>query len=147
MEHLIQFIYGFFASIAFAVIFYTPKRALFYSGVIGGIGWIIYRYLLTAMDQVLAAALISAIIIGTLSALFAIIIKIPTLILYIPSLIPLVPGGGMYYTMYYLIQQDMELFGAKALETSLIAIALATGIFLSTSVINMLAQIYNIKKG
>ncbi|NLW42235.1 MAG: threonine/serine exporter [Tissierellia bacterium] len=147
MDHLIQFIYGFFASVAFAVIFYTPKRALFYSGVIGGIGWIVYRYLLGTINQVLAAALIAAILIGTLSAVFAIIIKIPTLILYIPSLIPLVPGGGMYYTMYYLIQQDMDLFGAKALETSLIAIALATGIFLSTSIINMLAQIFHIKKG
>ncbi len=146
MVNLLQFLYAFAASVAFALIFHTPKRALFYNGVVGGIGWIVYRYLLHTYDGVLLAAIIAALIIGTLSAIFGTILKLPTLIIYIPSLIPLVPGGGMYYTMYYLILSEMDLFGAKALETTLIAIALATGIFVSTSTINIINKVFGFTK-
>lgn len=146
METIIQFLYGFAASIAFALIFHTPSRALSYNGIVGGVGWIVYRYLLFIFDGVLMAAMITALLIGTLSAIFGTILKLPTLIIYIPSLIPLVPGGGMYYTMYYLIMSEMELFSAKALETTLIAISLATGIFISTSTINLLNRIFGFTK-
>lgn len=141
MAYFIQFIYGFFASMAFGVIFHTPKKALPIVGTIGGIGWIVYRYLLFTTDNTLTSAMVAGILIGTLAGILSILLKFPTIVLYIPSLIPLVPGGGMYYTMYYLIMEEMDLFGAKALETTLIAIALATGIFLSTNVVNIVNKI------
>lgn len=141
MAYFIQFIYGFFASMAFGVIFHTPKKALPIVGTIGGIGWIVYRHLLMTTGNTLASAMTAGLIIGTLSGILSIILKYPTILLYIPSLIPLVPGGGMYYTMYYLIMEEMDKFGAKALETTLIAIALATGIFLSTNIVNIINKI------
>ena len=84
--------------------------------------------------------MMASIIIGIFSAIIAIVIKMPTITIYLPSLIPLVPGGGMYYTMYHLIMEEMDLFADRAAETTLIAISLATGIFVSTTVVNILNQ-------
>lgn len=140
MEYILHFFYGFIASVAFAILFQTPKRSLVYIGIIGGLGWAVYRFLLMTYDRVLLSAMMASIIIGVLSGIAAILIKMPTITLYLPSLIPLVPGGGMYYTMYHLIMEEMDLFSQRALETTLIAISLATGIFVSTTVVNILNQ-------
>lgn len=146
MEYLTQFLYGFAAAMAFALLFHAPKRALFYNGLVGGIGWIAYKFLIETGNGVLISSIISALIIGTLSATFGTVLKLPNLVIYVPSLIPIVPGGGMYYTMYYLIMSEMKLFSAKALETTLIAMSLAIGIFISTSTINIINKVFNITK-
>lgn len=140
MEYILQFFYGFIASVAFSIIFQTPKRAFIFIGITGGLGWIVYRYLLITYNQTLLSAMMASIIIGIFSAIIAIVIKMPTITIYLPSLIPLVPGGGMYYTMYHLIMEEMDLFADRAVETTLIAISLATGIFVSTTVVNILNQ-------
>lgn len=137
MDHILHFIYGFIATIAFSTILQTPKRALKYVGTIGGFGWVMYRYLLITYDQTLLSAMLTSILIGVSCAIIAIVIKLPTIILYLPCLIPLVPGSGMYYTMYNLIMSDMVGFAQKGIETALIAISLATGVFVSTTVVNI----------
>lgn len=146
MNYFLQFIYGICASMAFAVIFHTPKKAMPLVGIIGGIGWVVYRHLVINYDNILGAAMTASLIIGFLSAVLSIILKFPTIVLYIPSLIPLVPGAGMYYTMYYLIMEEMDLFSAKALETTLIAISLATGIFVSTNLVNIVNKAFKSSK-
>lgn len=145
MEYLIQFIYSFFATFTFGIILQSPKKALVANGVIGAIGWVVYMYLLNTYNQTILSSLLSSIIIGTLSAITAIVMKIPTITMYLPSLIPIVPGGGMYYTMYYFILQNMELFSQKGVETILIAISLATGTFVSTTVVNILNRAFSTK--
>ena len=55
----------------------------------------------------------------------------PATIFIMPPLIILVPGGGMYYTMSYLIQDNMDMFLREAVNTFSIAIALSLGIVAS----------------
>lgn len=138
MDYIFHFICAFIATIAFSTILQTPKRALKYNGTIGAFGWIIYRYLILTYSHTLLAAMISSIFIGILSAIIAISIKMPTITLSLPCLIPIVPGAGMYYTMYYLILSDTGQFTSKALETTLIALSLATGVFVSANFVNII---------
>ena len=71
------------------------------------------------------SGVISAFIIGIFSEFFARKLKMPATIFLIPGLVPLVPGAGMYYTMYYLIQQQYDSFQNKAIETLFLAGSLA----------------------
>lgn len=142
MEIIRQFVYGFFSTLGFALLFQAPKRSLTTNGVIGGIGWVVYKFLMLGGYSVLFSALIASLIIGSLSAILSIYIKMPAITFFAPSIIPLVPGGGMYYTMYYLIMEEMDKFGSKALETTLTALAIAMGIFLSVSMVNTVRSIY-----
>lgn len=146
MNIFLQFVFGFFSTAGFSLLFNTPKKSIFPSGIIGAFGWVFYKYLILSGRSILASCLISAIIIGLFSSILSRVLKMPSIILFSPAIIPLVPGGGMYYTMYYLIMQDMKNFSGKALETTLAALAIALGIYISTTSVNILSQIFISKK-
>ena len=98
MEILRQFTYGFFSTLGFAILFQAPKKSLITNGIIGGIGWIVYKYLMLNGYSILFSAMVASIIIGSISAIISVFIKMPAITFFAPSIIPLVPGGGMYYT-------------------------------------------------
>ena len=54
-------------------------------------------------------------------------------IFLLPGIFPLVPGAGIYYTAYYFLQGEQELFASKGGETFKVALALALGIALICS--------------
>ena len=54
-------------------------------------------------------------------------------IFLLPGIFPLVPGAGIYYTAYYFLQGEQELFASKGGETFKVALALALGIALVCS--------------
>ena len=68
---------------------------------------------------------------------FARVIKTPTTTFLVPSLIPLIPGGALYYTMNYALNEQWASFGAKALYTLELAAALALGIIAVTTLTRM----------
>ena len=69
---------------------------------------------------------------------FARVIKTPTTTFLVPSLIPLIPGGSLYYTMNYALNEQWAAFAAKAFYTLELAVALALGIIAVTTLNRML---------
>lgn len=145
MIYIIQFVYSFFATLAFNVLLQAPKRVYILNATIGACSWIIYKYLVSLTGQTVFASMISGLFIGLFAGIFAIIKRIPAITIYLPSLIPLVPGTGIYYTMYYFITQDLDQASAKGVETILMAMSLATGIFIATNLVNIFNRIYRMK--
>ena len=95
MSLILHFIYSFFATVGFAVVFNTPKKSLIYGGLCGSTGWTVY----TALQPLISPApanLIAAISVAALGELFARINKNPVTAFVIPGIIPLVPGYGIY---------------------------------------------------
>lgn len=145
MSYILQFIYSFFATLAFNVLLQAPKRVYILNAIIGALSWIIYKYLVSLTGQTVFASMIAGLFIGLFAGVFAIIKRIPAITIYLPSLIPLVPGTGIYYTMYYFITQDLDQASAKGVETILMAMSLATGIFIATNLVNIFNRIYRMK--
>ena len=58
----------------------------------------------------------------------AYIYKTPTAVFFLISVIPLVPGRGLYYTMFYAVSTNWEQCGAFALSTFESAAGIALGI-------------------
>ena len=58
-------------------------------------------------------------------------LKTPTTVFMIPSLLPLVPGSRLYYTMFYLFSGDQTLF----MENMLAAVKICTGIAMAIIVV------------
>ena len=62
------------------------------------------------------------------SEIMAKALKTPATLFVVPAIIPLVPGGSLYYTMSYAVQRDManaRVYGTRTLES---ALAIAAGI-------------------
>jgi uncharacterized membrane protein YjjB (DUF3815 family) len=82
----------------------------------------------------------ASIIIGIYSEVMARINKAPVTVYVICSLIPLVPGGGMYYTMFESITGSLDKALKLGVETLSSAGALATGVLLTSSISRLLIQ-------
>ena len=128
VEFFIQFVIAMLSTISFAVLFTAPKKEIFYCGLTGAFGWIVY-YLLThnGIHLVLASG-IATCCLTILSRCFAVVRKTPVTVYLLSGIFPLVPGAGIYYTAYYLFVGNTEMSGFKGLETLEIAGAIVFGI-------------------
>ncbi|KAE9634471.1 MAG: hypothetical protein PWP07_250 [Epulopiscium sp.] len=125
---ILQTISAFFATFFFAVLFNISKKQLLFCGGIGAFGWLIYLCFFNLTDSVVLASFISALSISMISRIFSIIRKVPVTVFLISGIIPLVPGAGMYRTMYAMLAQNFQetaFYGAQTLEVAgVIAIAI-----------------------
>ena len=138
-----QIIVSFIASLGFGVIFNIKGRNLIFAALGGGLSWFCSLFFTELGMSEALSFFISSIIFSIYSEICARILKTPVTTLVICALIPLVPGAGMYYTMYETITGNV--LGAIELGLTTIANAgsLALGvIFVST----ITRQITNFKK-
>lgn len=64
--------------------------------------------------------------------------KAPANIFMIPGIIPLLPGGALYYTMSALIGGDMDTVMLKGKETGLMALGIVVGILVASELVRMI---------
>ena len=127
---LIQTLLAFIACAAFAVIFNAPKKELVFCGLCGSIGWAVYYIITQSPNTEVTASFISAILVTIISRYLSHFRRQPSTIYLIPGVIPLVPGYGIYRTMYGILNQDpaycfeMGVFTAKILGAIVIGIIL-----------------------
>jgi uncharacterized membrane protein YjjB (DUF3815 family) len=125
---IIQTISAFFATFFFGVLFNVSKKQLLFCGFIGGFGWLIYLGFLEFSSSIVLSNFVSALSISMISRIFAKLRKVPVTIFLIAGIIPLVPGAGMYNTMYAMLSQNFEesaYYGAQTLQIAgVIAIAI-----------------------
>lgn len=107
-----------------------PRRRKAVCGFGGGLGWLVY---LLAGSSIVAAFL-AAVAIGVFSEIMARLRRCPVTGYLLVALLPLVPGGGIYYAMSYCVAGDTDRFLAELLHTFGMAAALAVGAMLASSV-------------
>ena len=62
------------------------------------------------------------------------IFKTPSTVFLVIGVLPMVPGGGIYYTMEYCIKGNTEMFISKGLETIAVAGAIAIGVSIASAI-------------
>ena len=142
MELFLPCLYAFLGCMAFCLVFELHQwRYLLSSAATGAVGWLVY--LLLSQQGLISRFFFSTIVVALLSEIFARALKAPVTIFLIIGILPLVPGGGMYYTMEALINGDMPLFFTKGMETAAAAGTMAVG----CSLVSSLVRILTMKKG
>lgn len=120
-------------TLGFGIIFNIRGRNLIFASIGGGLSWLVYKVALTSHFSNILSLFISTIIFSAYSEVCARILKTPVTTIIICALIPLVPGSGMYYTMYEIILGNASLSIQMAINTIASAGTLALGvIFVST---------------
>lgn len=118
----------------FCFIFEVKKPLfIFLASLTGALSWA--AFLLCAhLGSEIGQYFLATVVVSILSEVLARIMKAPAAIFLIIGIIPLVPGGGLYYTMDALINGDMQLFLEKGMSTAAYAGAIAVGVSMVTSV-------------
>ena len=93
-------------SIGFALLFNTPRRALWITGLLGGVGWGIKFILLgTVMpEQIVITSFLGACAVGLLAVYFAHRVHTPPIVFTIPAVINMIPGKFGYEFMMNIIK-------------------------------------------
>lgn len=119
---------GAIGTLGFCLFFRIRRDKLIY-GCIGGLLTSLFFCICSDLGlSVLMRNLIPTIV-GTLYAeVIARIVKAPTTVFLIPAVIPLTPGGTLYYTMSAIVEGDMVKAQQQGEITLLVALGIAVGI-------------------
>lgn len=141
---IIQFIFSALSVLGFAYIFNVRGKIALAAAFVGGLGWIVYL-VFTKMGLSLGITFFFAGATATLgSEIIARIFKTPVTSSLIPTITPFVPGGGVYYTMFYLFNGEHNLAMQKGLDTFIMTGSIILG-FLVVSEIFKLYSKYKLK--
>ena len=135
-------------SLGFAMLFNLRGRRLLWCAFGGGMSWAVYIFCMLIMGAGLYTSLFfaSAAVVA-LAEILARRIKTPVTVLMVPMIIPLIPGGTLYYAMSYLLEIRYELFAREARSLTLQVFAIALGIIITTSLSRaVFTVIYRLKE-
>ncbi|MBU5458955.1 threonine/serine exporter family protein [Anaerostipes sp. MSJ-23] len=138
---VIQIFASFAGSLGFALLYNLRGKKLWTAGVSGMISWAAYLFVWNQMPSGFAANLAAAAVATIYAETMARILKTPVTVFLITGIIPLVPGGNLYYTMNYVIAKEWHLFSLYGQKTMLTAIAIAAGIMVASSLYGICASI------
>lgn len=141
MNYITPCIYAFGASLAFAIVFNIPRNKLLLSALGGMLGQLVYVFFQLVIANDVILYLLATIAISLYAEILARLTKSPTTIYLAVALIPLVPGGGIYYTMLYFINGEIDLGISTGIHTLLISGALAVGIIMVSSTVNLVRKV------
>lgn len=124
------------STLIYAVLMRVKLRHLPAIGLGAGMTYLIFALLYHFGMSLLLSNMIAAMIATIYGEIMARIFKAPVTIYSLPSIIPLVPGGSLYYTMAALMNGDEAEFLSRGSDTVMIALGIAIGI-IAVSVIDV----------
>ena len=124
-----QFVAAFLGTVAFSVLFSVPKEHYPLCGTIGGLGWLICWICTNPFHMsAVTGSFIATVFIVTASRIASTVRKCPVTLFLIADIFPLVPGIGIYRTVYYTLMQESAQSLYYGRQTIGIALAMVLGI-------------------
>ncbi len=146
---IIQFLVSLAATLSFAVLFSAEKKQLFFCGLTGALGWIVYLICLQYHTDNAIANLIATFALTLVARILSAVRRTPVTVFLLTGIFPLVPGAGIYYTSYYFIMGDMNQFSQYGISTIKVAGSIVLGIIfgfaLPQSLFNRLSKLVHKK--
>lgn len=141
IKFILEIVYCFFASLFFALIMNAPKKTLVHSSMMASLGYVVYIACINQGSPKLGFFL-GTTIIAFLGEIYARKFKMPATIFIFPSVIPIVPGLGLYQTILAFVQDDIFL----ALETGVNTILNIGAMAVAMAMVSLMAMKIVIKK-
>ena len=129
---------SFMAVLSFGIVLDLPKKYLGWSGVTGGVCWLVYLLIREETGSLIFAAFLSGLSVALLGHILARILRAPVSVFLIPGILPLVPGTSIYNCVYNIIRSSREQSTYYLIETMQIAGAIAMAVFLLDSMFKMI---------
>lgn len=144
-NEILQVITGFIGSMGFAVLYNIRGKRLIFAGLGGFLSWGLFVILNKIIPNEAVNYFLVAFVISVYAEIMARILKTPTTTFITTSLIPLIPGSSLYYTMAYAFESDFERFLQKGAYTLQLSSALALGIIVATTLTKLINNLLNTK--
>ena len=103
----------------------------------GFVSWVIFSLVTLKSGNEMYGYLLGAFFASVYAEVMARIRKYPAISYLVVSLFPLIPGAGIYYTMNYAVQGDMQRFGDTGIHTAAIAGIIAVGVLVVSTIVRV----------
>ena len=138
MNPYLQILMGTLGTLGFNISFNIRGKKLLFATLGGTVSWAVFLALAPlvpgeAMRYFLATAAITV-----YGEILARCMKTPTTTFLVPSIIPLIPGSALYYTMNYALNKQWAEFSHRGFYTLQLALSLAVGIIAVTTLVRLL---------
>ena len=141
LHDLAPVLFAFLACGGFAVIYNIHGPGILICAFGGALGWLSYLLSAPILQSDISQTLVAAIVISAYSECMARVRKCPVTGYLLVAIFPLVPGGGIYYTMEHAINGENALFLESLLHTLGLAGALAVGALLTASLVRLITAL------
>lgn len=148
LTYYLPCVYAFLACIGFSLLFNIHGAAgmLICAGG-GALGWLVYLLAAPLVHSDITQSFFAALVIAAWSEIMARLRKCPVTSYLLVALFPLVPGGGIYYTMEHAMSGETSLFLESLLHTLGLAGALAVGVLMVSSLARLITTYQNHRRG
>ena len=103
---ILSILSAFISTIGFSIVFHIQKKHLFICGSVGALGWAVYLLLEKLGTGPVLASFVAALVVTQISYFLSKHRKTPITVFLIAGIIPLVPGLGIYRTMYAMLESN-----------------------------------------
>ena len=130
---ILQILTGCIGSLGFALLFNVCGKRVWIAALGGLLSWLLFVLLGRWIEGEPIRYFIVSFCVSIYAEVMARVMKTPTTTFITTSLIPLIPGSSLYYTMAYAFQSEAERFVEKAVYTLELVAALAIGVITATA--------------
>ena len=138
-DFLLGCLYSLIGCVGFCFVYNLRGSVIFFAALGGAVGWSVFLLFRFTGNDIIQFFL-ATVALSIYAEVFARVYKVPVTVFLIVALLPLVPGSGIYYTMEYCINGEMDLFLQEGGHTIFIAGALALGILVVSSLTNLIQR-------
>ena len=119
---------AFVGTLGFSVLFGVPRSHYIHSSLLATLGWIVYLLLFSCTSLgAVASTFFASVTVAILSRRCAVLFKAPQTIFLLTSIFPMIPGGGIFWTVFFVVSGRMNL----ALHTGTLALGVTAAIVLA----------------
>lgn len=133
LDMIIQIVASLCGTLGFGILFNIRGKKLLFAALGGMLAWAVFLALGTFIVSEVLRYFIVSVLSTVYAEILARILKTPATTFCIINLIPLVPGGALYYTTTYALSGNSQMFMPKFVYTIELAAALSLGIVIVTA--------------
>lgn len=144
MEILKLVITGAVGTAGFAILFSIKPKHIPFAVFGGAIATLVYSLANVAIESVFVSNFVATLVCVVYANILARILKTPSIVFITASVIPLVPGGSLFYTMSNMILGNYEAAKAYGLNTLKVALGIAGGIVIESLVVSVMMKLSHV---
>ena len=145
MQYVMELTTAFLGTLGFALLFRVRRERLLPACLGGILAWGVYLLMGAWVGSDMICCFVAAVVLTIYAEVMARVVKCPATLFIIVAVIPLVPGGALYGTMYHFVKGDFAASSQLGVSTLLQAVAIAAGMLFPTSLFQLLRRTREIR--